>query len=680
MTPASVRKLEPNSSDIDAAINSIRVLAMDAVQAAESGHPGTPMALAPLAYVLWTRHLRYNPADPSWTDRDRFILSAGHASMLLYSVLYLTGYDLKLDDLKQFRQWHSRAPGHPEYRTTPGIEATTGPLGQGIGNAVGMAIAEAHLAALFNKTGHNVVDHHTYFVASDGDLMEGISHEAASLAGHLGLGKLIGFYDDNRITIEGPRSLATSTHTAARFQAYGWHVQTIDDGNNVAAIDHAVVTAKHVADRPSLIVLRTHIAYGSPHMQDTARAHGSPLGEEEIALTKANLGWPSNQPFFIPDKILSFWRTCRARGEAMQRDWQDNYRDYAVAFPDDATELERRLEGTLPVGWDDALPSFTAHDGNVATREASSIVLNAVASVLPELMGGAADLAPSTRTSIDGSRDFEARHYGERNMHFGIREHAMGAILNGMALHGGVAPYGATFLVFSDYMRPPIRLAAMMRLPVVYVFTHDSIGLGEDGPTHQPIEQLAGLRSVPGLLVIRPADAGETVEAWRIAITRRDGPTALVLTRQQVPFIDRTMYASSSGVARGGYIISEARGEPRVILMASGSEVSIVLDAQKQLAETGIATRAISMPSLELFALQSADYREQVLPSTVRLRIAVEAAHPMPWYRWIGDAGEVLALHDFGSSAPYQRIFAETGLTSQQLVERVCAMITRQDS
>ena len=672
-------RASPADINLDAAINSIRVLSIDAVQTAGSGHPGTPMALAPLAYVLWTKHMRYNPGDAEWVNRDRFVLSAGHASALLYSMLYLTGYDLTLEDLKQFRQWGSRTPGHPEYRKTPGVEATTGPLGQGIGNAVGMAIAEAHLASLFNRAGHNVIDHHTYFVASDGDLMEGISHEAAALAGHLGLGKLIGVYDDNRITIEGPTSLATSTRTDARFEAYGWHVQTVADGNDIAAIDEAIGAAKQVRERPSLIVLRTHIAFGSPHLHDTAQAHGAPLGEQEVALTKANLGWTSDEPFFVPDKILSCWRNQRARGRARQRTWQHHYDAYASAFPGEALELERRLAGQLPAGWDDRLPRFTRQTGNVATREASRIVVNAIAPALPELVGGSADLAPSTRTTIDTSGDFEAADYAQRNMHFGIREHAMGAILNGMALHGGIAPYGATFLAFSDYMRPPIRLAAMMRLPVIYVFTHDSIGLGEDGPTHQPIEQLTGLRSVPGLIVIRPADAGETVEAWRIAINRRDGPTALVLTRQQVPFIDRARYESACRSARGGYILSEPQDQPRAILLASGSEVSILLEAQDQLHEMGIATRVVSMPSLELFALQCTDYREHVLPSSLIPRIAIEAAHPMPWYRWVGDAGEVLALQDFGTSAPYERIFAETGLTSQHVVARVRALIAAQE-
>ena len=664
----------------DLCINAIRVLSMDAVQRADSGHPGAPMGLAPVAYVLWTRHLRYNPADPAWMDRDRFVLSAGHASLLVYGVLYLTGYDVGLDDIETFRQWGSRTPGHPEYGHTPGVEATTGPLGQGVGNAIGMAIAEAHLAAVFNRPGHAVVDHHTYFIASDGDLMEGVSHEAAALAGHLRLGKLIGFYDDNRITIEGETSLATSTDAVQRFEAYGWHVQRVNDGTDVDAIDRAITVAKGMTYRPSLIVVRTHIAQGSPNKQDTAEAHGAPLGEKEIALTKENLDWPSLQPFHVPEEARAEWRRRGESGAALQREWEQRFASYALAHPDDARELERRVSGVLPADWEAALPTFTAANGTVATRDASATVLNALAPRLPDLMGGAADLAPSTKTLIKASGDFSAVAYSERNMHFGIREHAMGATLNGMALHGGIIPYGATFLIFSDYMRPPMRLAAMMRQHVIYVFTHDSIGLGEDGPTHQPIEQLSGLRAVPGLVVIRPADAGETVEAWRVAISRQDGPTALALTRQKVPFIDRERFAPASGVAMGAYVLSDARdGAPAVILMASGSEVQIALDAQEALSALGIPSRVVSAPSLELFAQQPATYRERVLPSTIKRRIAIEAAHPMSWYRWVGDEGEVIGLERFGSSAPYQRIYQELGLTSDHVVNRARAMLARGD-
>ena len=662
-------------------VNAIRVLAMDAVQRAGSGHPGTPMGLAPLAYVLWTRHLRHNPADPAWVDRDRFVLSAGHASLLLYSVLHLTGYDLSVEDIQSFRQWGSRTPGHPEHAHTPGVEATTGPLGQGLANAVGMAIAEAHLRAVFNRSGHAVIDHHTYFIASDGDLMEGISHEAAALAGHLALGKLIGFYDDNGITIEGETSLANSTDAARRFEAYGWHVHHVSDANDVDEIDRAVAAAKGMADRPSLVVLRSHIAYGSPNKQDTAEAHGAPLGEGEVELTKENLGWPTLEPFHIPEEALEEWRLCRDLGISLQGEWEQRYAAYTRMYPDDARELARRTSGVLALDWESALPSFTAADGNVATRDASAVVLNALSSELPELMGGAADLAPSTKTLIESSGDFAAGAYAERNVHFGIREHAMGASLNGMALHGGIIPYGATFLAFSDYMRPPMRLAAMMRRHVIYVFTHDSIGLGEDGPTHQPIEQLAGLRSVPGLVVIRPADAGETVEAWRVAIGRQQGPTALALTRQKVPFIDRKRFAPAAGLAMGAYILSDALGgPPDVILLASGSEVQIALDAQERLSALALRARVVSVPSLELFARQPRSYRERVLPPAIEHRIAIEAAHPMPWYRWVGDAGEVMGLDGFGSSAPYQRVYRELGLTADHVVRRVRAMLARRVS
>ncbi|MHB1169688.1 MAG: transketolase [Longimicrobiales bacterium] len=655
----------------DLCINAIRVLAMDAVQQANSGHPGTPMGLAPLAYVLWTRHLRHSPRNPHWVNRDRLVLSAGHASMLLYSVFYLAGYDVSLDDLKHFRQWGSSTPGHPEYGHTPGVEATTGPLGQGIGDAVGMAVAEAHLAAVFNRPGHDVVDHRTWFIASDGDLMEGISHEAAALAGHLRLGKLIGFYDDNRITIEGSTSLATSTDAAQRFTAYGWHVEHVADGNDLESIDAAIAAAEAVRDRSSLIILRTHIGFGSPNKQDTADAHGSPLGAEEIILTKRNLAWPSLEPFDVPDAALTEWRRCSDRGSEMERAWDSRYEAYGQAWPDLARELERRLDGVLPDDWEAALPTFTADTGAIATREASAKVINAVAGELPELMGGAADLAPSTKTLIDGSESFAAGDYAARNMHFGIREHGMGAVLNGMALHGGIIPYGATFLIFSDYMRPPIRLAAMMQRGVIYVFTHDSIGLGEDGPTHQPIEQLAGLRAIPGLVVIRPADASETVEAWRVALLRRHGPTALALTRQKVPFLDRTRFTSAAGLARGAYVLSDSDGAPDVILLASGSEVQIVLAAQEQLHTLGIRARVVSAPSLELFAQQDQTYRDGVLPPSVTCRLAVEAAHPMPWYRWVGDAGAVMGLDRFGASAPFERIYEELGLTAEHVVEQV---------
>ena len=640
-------------------INTVRTLAMDAVQQADSGHPGTPMALAPLAYVLWQRHLRYNPANPGWLDRDRFVLSAGHACMLLYSVLYLTGYDLSLDDIKQFRQWGSRTPGHSEHGVTPGVEATTGPLGQGVGNSVGMAIAETQLATIFNRPGHSIIDHHTYFIASDGDLMEGISHEAASLAGHLKLGKLIGFYDDNHITIDGSTDLAFSDDTAKRFEAHGWHVQRVADGNDLDAIDKAITQAKRVTDRPSLIIVRTHIAWGSPHKQDTAEAHGAPLGVEEIKATKQNLGWPSLEPFYVPDEALEQWRTAHDRGAQLEADWSQKWQAYRAAHPDLAAELERRIAGRLPEGWDATLPVFGAKDAQ-ATRAASGKVLNAIAPKLPELMGGSADLTGSNNTEIKGGGP-------GRNFHFGVREHAMGAALNGIALHRGFIPFGGTFLIFSDYMRPSIRLAALTHLRPIYIFTHDSIGLGEDGPTHQPIEQLASLRAIPNMTVIRPSDPTEVVEAWRAAITHQNGPVALVLTRQKVQVVDRAKYAPAAGLHKGGYVLADSN-DPDVVLMATGSEVELIVGAYEKLKADGRRPRAVSMPCLEFFARQPANYRAALLPPGVP-RIAVEAAAPQSWYRWVGEHGVIMGIERFGESAPYQRIYTELGLTVERVVD-----------
>ena len=651
-------------------INTVRTLAMDAVQQADSGHPGTPMALAPLAYVLWQRHLRYNPANPDWFGRDRFVLSAGHACMLLYAVLYLTGYDLSLDDIKQFRQWGSRTPGHSEHGLTPGVEATTGPLGQGVGNAVGMALAEAHLAALFNRPGHAIVDHCTYFVASDGDMMEGVSHEACSLAGHLKLGKLIGIYDDNRITIDGKTDLTFSDDTARRFESYGWHVERVADGNDLGALDAALAAARRQTDRPSLVIVRTHIAYGSPHKQDSPEAHGAPLGAEEVKLTKQRLGWPSLEPFYVPEESLEHWRRVRDRGARLEAEWRKRHDAYRAAHPDLAAELERRLAGRFPEAWDADLPAFAPTDAQ-ATRAASGKVLNAVAAKLPELIGGSADLAGSTNVVFKNGGDVAVGSWGARNIHFGVREHGMGAIMNGLALHGGVRPVGSTFLIFSDYMRPPIRLAALCHLPAIYVFTHDSIGLGEDGPTHQPIEQLASLRAIPHLTVLRPADATEVVEAWRAAVQHQTGPVALVLTRQKVSVIDRARYGPANGLRLGAYVLADAPGgKPAVILMASGSEVELVLGAYEQLAAAGLAARVVSMPSMEFFASQPQEYRDAVLPPAVGARLAVEAASPQPWYRWVGDHGAVLGLERFGASAPYQRIYRELGLTVENIVRR----------
>ncbi len=645
-------------------INTVRTLAMDAVQQAESGHPGAPMGLAPLAYALYTRHLKHNPADPHWPDRDRFVLSNGHASMLLYASLHLAGYDLPLDEIRRFRQWGSKTPGHPEFGHTPGVETTTGPLGQGLATAVGMAATEAHLAATFNRDGHTIVDHVTWFVAGDGCLMEGISHEAASFAGHFKLGKLIGFYDDNGISIDGKTSLTYSDDAAQRFAAYGWQVLHIGDVNDLAAIDAAVAAARADTARPTLIITRTHIGYGSPNRQDTAKAHGEPLGKEEIALTKAALGWTETEPFTIPPEALAHWRAAAGHGAQAHDAWRKALIAYAKAHPDAAKEFGRRVQGDLPAGWQQALPAFTPENGNVASRNASGMVLNALAAKVPELIGGSADLSGSNLTIIKDAPRFEAGSFAGRNVHFGVREHAMGAIMNGMALHGGVIPYGGTFLVFADYMRPAIRLAALMGQRVIYVFTHDSIGLGEDGPTHQPVEQLTSLRCIPNLTVIRPADAAETAEAWRAALQHKTGPVALVLTRQKLPLINRTTYGAAAGTLRGAYVLSDAPdGAPELLLIASGSEVEIAMAAQPVLQAQGISARVVSMPSQELFLRQDADYQATVLPAGAR-RVVVEAAHPMSWHRFVGAEGAIVGIETFGASAPYQRLYQEYGLTA----------------
>jgi transketolase len=665
---------DPKSID-QLCINAIRVLAMDAVQKADSGHPGTPMALAPLAYVLWTRHLRYNPKNPDWIDRDRFVLSAGHASMLLYSVFYLTGYDLSLEDIKQFRQWESRTPGHPEYGYTPGVETTTGPLGQGFGNSVGMAIAEAQLSGIFNRPDHEIIDHHTYFIASDGDIMEGISHEVSSYAGHLKLGKLIGFYDDNHITIEGNTNLTFSDDVAKRFEAYHWHVQRVEDANDLDALDNAITAAKEVKDRASLIIVRSHIGFGSPNKHDTAEAHGSPLGVDEIKLTKEALGYPSLEPFYVAPEALAHWRKMSERGAQLEQDWREKYTAFKSAFGADAAELERRLKGERLDGWEELIPTFTAENGNVASRAASGVVLNAIAGKLPELVGGSADLASSTNTIVKGAPSLEPDNHTGRNFHFGIREHGMGAIMSGISLHGGFIPYGATFLIFSDYMRPAIRLAAIMNRHLIYVYTHDSIGLGEDGPTHQPIEQLSTLRAIPDFTLIRPADASETAEAWRVAL-KHNGPVALVLTRQKLGFIDRSKYAPASGVAKGAYVLADSPGgAPQVVLMSSGSEVALILDAQQRLEVEGIRTRVVSMPSHELFAAQSDEYRDSILPVGVK-RISIEASQPMSWQRWVGCDGVALGLNRFGASAPYKEIYEHLGITAAKVVETAKKLVS----
>jgi len=652
-------------------INTIRTLAMDAVQQANSGHPGTPMALAPAAYVLWTRFLRHNPGNPQWFNRDRFVLSAGHASMLLYSLLHLTGYDLPLDEIRNFRQWGSKTPGHPEHGVTAGVETTTGPLGQGLMNAVGMAMAEAHLAAVFNRPGHELIDHRTYVFCSDGDVMEGASHEAASLAGHLGLGKLIVLYDENHITIEGSTALAYSDDVARRFEAYHWHVQNLGEGaNNLDALEQGFANAIHESERPSLIIVRSHIAYGAPHAHDTAQAHGSPLGEEEIRATKDFYGWPREAKFLVPEKALAHMRKALAEGEQSESRWQEKLAAYRGAYTDLSSRFAAAIQGTPSAGWDESVPAFLPQDGPMATRVASGKVLNSIADKLPWLMGGSGDLAPSTDTLIKSSGDFEKGSYHHRNIHWGIREHVMCAASSGMALHGGIRPYAATFLIFTDYARPAIRLAAMTGLPVIYVMTHDSIGLGEDGPTHQPVEHLASLRALPNLCVIRPADANEVSYAWRAAISRVVGPTMLVLTRQALPIFDRAKLAGAAGVLRGAYVLSKEKGaRPDIILIASGSEVQLVLEAQGKLSEAKVDARVVSMPSFELFRAQPAAYRDEVLPPSVTARLAIEAGSSFGWCEWVNQ-GEVIGIDRYGASAPYRQSFQHLGLTVDQVVEK----------
>ncbi|MFQ5988907.1 MAG: transketolase [Candidatus Methylomirabilales bacterium] len=643
-------------------VTTIRTLAMDAVQQANSGHPGLPMGAADMAYVLWSRFLKHNPANPAWPDRDRFVLSAGHGCMLLYGLLHLWGYDLSLDEIKRFRQWGSQTPGHSEYGLTPGVETTTGPLGQGFANGVGMALAEAHLAARFNRPDCKIVDHYTYAIVSDGDLMEGISHEAASLAGHLGLGKLIYLYDSNSISIDGPTSLAFTEDVAARFTGYGWHVQAID-GHDMPAVEAALEAARAETTRPSLIVARTHIGFGSPNRQDTAKAHGEPLGEEEVRLTKERYGWPLEPKFRIPEEVRVRFREHASKGAAREAEWRKTFTRYQQEHPELAAQLQAALAGELPKGWDADLPNFPT-DKPLATRAASGRVLDAIAPRIPTLIGGSGDLTPSNNTLPKGERALQRDDLFGRYIHFGVREHAMGGILNGLSLHGGLFPYGGTFLIFSDYMRPSIRLAAIMHQPVIFVFTHDSVGLGEDGPTHQPVEHLASLRAMPNLVVIRPGDATEAAEAWRIALSRRDGPTALCLTRQALPVLDRSTLSPAAGLAQGGYILSDAVNSS-VILIGTGSEVHLALAAQKVLAEKGIAARVVSLPSTDLFDRQPREYRDAVLPPRVKARVAVEAGATFGWERYVGDHGTVVGLDRFGASAPYKAIFENLGITAE---------------
>jgi transketolase len=657
-------------------INTIRTLAMDAVQKANSGHPGTPMALAPVAYVLWDRYLRHNPANPQWPNRDRFVLSNGHASMLLYSLLYLTGYGLTLDDLKNFRQWGSRTPGHPEYGLTPGVETTTGPLGQGVANSVGMAIAERWLAAHFNRDGQKLVDYRVYAICGDGDLMEGVSQEAASIAGHLGLSNLIWIYDNNRITIEGHTALAFSDDVATRFLSYHWNVQRVGDANDLELLDVAIRTAQKETERPSLIIVDSHIAWGAPNKADTSAAHGEPLGEEEIRLTKKAYGWPPEEHFLVPPEALDHMHKAGERGQKWEREWNDVVTSFRSADPALAAEWDRLQSGELPAGWDADIPTFAADAKGKATRDTGAAVENAIAKHVPWMIGGSADLAPSTKTLINGANDFESKSYGGRNFHFGIREHAMGAILNGMAL-SKLRVFGSTFLIFSDYMRPAIRLSALMDLPVTYVYTHDSIGLGEDGPTHQPIEQLMALRAIPRLVVIRPADANETAEAWRVAMMTHDKPIALVLTRQAVPTFDRKKYASAEGLRRGAYVLADSSGEPQVILMGTGSEVQLCVQAHEQLTAEGIRSRVVSMPSWELFKQQTEDYQASVLPRQVTARVAVEAGTGLGWREYVGENGAVVARADFGASAPIKDLLKHFGFTAEHVASEARSLIKR---
>jgi transketolase len=654
-------------------INTLRMLAVDMVDHADSGHPGLPLGAAPMAYVLWDRFLRHDPRDPSWPDRDRFILSAGHGSALLYSLLHLTGYDLPLEELRRFRQWGSKTPGHPENRHTPGVEATTGPLGQGFAMGVGMAMAEAYLARLVNRPGFPVVAHRTYGIVSDGDLMEGISSEAASLAGRLALGRLIYLYDDNHITIEGSTDLTFSENVPARFDAYGWQTLRVTDGNDLEAIDQAIRQALADDTHPSLILVRSHIGYGSPR-QDSASAHGEPLGAEATGATKLKLGWPLSPTFLLPDEARAHLGAAVARGAAAHAQWESVVEAFSSVHPEPAALYQRILMGELPAGWDEGLPVFTGKP--VATREASGRTLNALAARLPELIGGSADLAPSTKTLIENEAAFDPMQQAGRNIHFGIREHAMGGCLNGMALHGGLVPFGATFLIFSDYMRPSVRLAAMMQTHAIFVFTHDSIGLGEDGPTHQPVEHLMALRAIPGLTVIRPADGNETAAAWRVAVAHR-GPVALMLSRQKLPILDASPETITAGVSRGGYILAESKEvPPQVVLLGTGSEVHLLLEAQSGLLRAGVAARVVSLPSFELFDAQPEDYRRAVLPPDLP-RLAVEAGVTRGWHEYVGDGGAVIGLDRFGASAPGETVLRELGFTAERVVERALRLLGR---
>jgi transketolase len=666
---------EPRSSIENLCVNSIRTLSIDAVQAANSGHPGAPMGLAPAAYVLWTLFLKHNPKNPEWPDRDRFVLSGGHASMLLYSLLHLSGYDLSLDDLKNFRQWGSKTPGHPEYGHTPGVETTTGPLGQGFANAVGMAMAERHLAARYNRADHTIVDHHTYVMCGDGDMMEGVASEAASLAGHLGLGKLICLYDDNRISIEGGTELAFTEDVAHRFEAYQWQILRVNDGTDTAAIADAIKAAREETEKPSLILINTDIAFGSPNMQGKADAHGAPLGEEEIRLTKENLGWPEQTPFYVPDEARNVFGDSIERGQADEDRWLKMLDSYTQAHPDLARNWQDDLDGLLADGWDAAVPDFMDAEAPIATRAASGQVLNGIAENLFSLIGGSADLAPSNKTYLSLCNDFQKGAYDNRNIRFGVREHAMGAVLNGMALHKGLRPYGGTFLVFADYLRPAIRLAALMKLPVIYVFTHDSVAVGEDGPTHQPVEHLAALRAIPGLTVIRPADAIETVEAWRQALQCTDGPVALILSRQKLTVLKDFRETIEKSVGDGAYVLVDSDGQPDITLIGTGSEVHLALAARESLETQGIAARVVSMPSCELFEKLPSDKQQAILSKDVKATLAVEAGSPMGWERFTGSSQAIIGIKGFGASAPGGLVMENYGFTADNVVQKALALL-----
>ncbi len=650
-------------------VDTIRTLSIDAVQKATCGHPGMPMGMADAAYVLWTKFLRHDPKDPKWFDRDRFVLSAGHGSMLLYSLLYLTGYSLTLDDLKQFRQWQSKTPGHPEYGLTAGVETTTGPLGQGFATGVGMALAEAHLSEKFNQPDHKVVDHYTYGIVSDGDLMEGISHEAASFAGHLKLGKLIYLYDDNHISIDGNTSLAFTEDVVSRFEAYEWHTQVID-GHDRAAVGEAIKKAQKVYDKPSIIACRTHIGFGSPNKHDSASAHGSALGEDEVRLTKENLGWDPDKHFYVPDEVKQHYEEAIQRGREWNSEWKQSLSVYRDVYKEEAAEFDRVVSGDLPDGWDKDLPVFPADSKGMATRKASGKVLNVLRDKVPNLIGGSADLTPSNNTYMEGTEEVDAYKYGGRYVHYGVREHAMSAALNGITLHGGVIAYGGTFLIFSDYARPAVRIAALCEIPTIFVYTHDSIGLGEDGPTHQPIEHLMALRAIPHLHVVRPADANETTFAWKHALQRKDGPTALIFTRQSLPIYEQTGNGAAAELDKGAYILQDAtNGDPKVILLATGSEVSIAMEAWQKLNDAGIPARVVSMPCWKLFEAQDKSYRDKVLPPDVKARISIEAGATLGWYKWIGENGVAIGLDHFGASAPYKEIYEGFGITADRTVK-----------